>query len=74
MSLCKGSLFYVTTVGCHFLCSCLWYQGRSEIVWTVTSCEIARVTIGQCSLSAAFRHQMAIVLRACEKLLSRYQV
>ena len=40
----------------------------------LTSRKIARIVIGQFIHSSALRHQMALVVHVCEKLLHCYQV
>lgn len=48
--------------------------GQGLVFPQITRCQIVRIIVGQCSVSTAFRHQMALVVHACEKLLRYYQV
>ena len=48
--------------------------GQRLVFQPITRCQIARLIIGQCRISTVFRHQMALVVYACEKLLHYYQV
>jgi len=48
--------------------------GQGVVFQQVTGCPIVRLIIGQCSFSTAFRHQMALVVYACERLLYYCQV
>jgi hypothetical protein len=50
-----------------------WF-GQGLVFQPITRCKIARIIIGQCSISTALLHQMSPVVYACEKLLHYYQV